>query len=86
MTVIEKQYMDAVIAINRRMQKNEIDWEQRRYEAAKEVMSAILSNPGLVAGVTPEGEPRWGTKASVASVAVKFADILIAELKKEKPE
>lgn len=83
MTVIEKQYMDAVIAINRRMRNKEIDWEQRRYEVAKDSLTAILSNPELVSGVTQEGEPKWGTPASVASVAVKFADLLIGELQKE---
>lgn len=37
MTVIEKQYMDSVININRMMRKAhdaEPDWEQRRYEIA----------------------------------------------------
>ena len=37
MTVIEKQYMDSVISINRMMRKAqdaEPDWEQRRYEIA----------------------------------------------------
>ena len=37
MTVIEKQYMDSVISINRMMRKaqdSEPDWEQRRYEIA----------------------------------------------------
>lgn len=86
-TKVEMQAMDAVIGIHREMKKaNVVDWEQRRYEVAREAMSAILSNSGLVASVTAEGEPRWGTKASVASVAVKFADILISELKKERSE
>lgn len=71
MTVIEKQYMDAVIAMNRRMQKNEIDWEQRRYEIAKEIffhkMKTSLNN------IKDDAEN-----------AVEFADLLISELKKEK--
>lgn len=40
MTVIEKQYMDAVIAMNRRLQSSQPDWEQRRYEIAKDAMCA----------------------------------------------
>lgn len=84
MTVFEKQYMDAVIAISRRMRDNEIDWEQRRYEIAKDSLSAMLSNPELVAGVTKEGEPMWGTPSSITSVAVKFADLLVSELQKKK--
>ena len=70
MTVIEKQYMDAVIAMNRRMQKNEIDWEQRRYEIAKEIffhkMKTSLNN------IKDDAEN-----------AVELADLLISELKKE---
>lgn len=71
MTVIEKQYMDAVIAMNRRMQKNEIDWEQCRYEIAKEIffhkMKTSLNN------IKDDAEN-----------AVELADLLISELKKEK--
>lgn len=41
MTKIEMQAMDAVIGIHREMKKaNEVDWEQRRYEIAKEMMPA----------------------------------------------
>lgn len=42
------QAMDAVIGIHREMRKgNEPNWEQRRYEIAKDVMCAMLSNPEL---------------------------------------
>lgn len=40
------QYMDAVIGIHREMRKaNErgIDWEQRRYEIAKDTLQGILN-------------------------------------------
>lgn len=85
MTKIEMQAMDAVIGIHREMKKvNEADWEQRRYEIAKDAMSAMLANSELVNDVTPGGEPVWGTPASLVSVAVKFADLLISELQKEK--
>lgn len=46
MTRIEMQYMDAVIAMNRKMvdqhQPCDVDWEQRRYETAKDVLCAII--------------------------------------------
>ena len=45
MTVIEKQTMDAVISLNRKTKDaNQIDWEQRRYEIAKEIFSRCLSS------------------------------------------
>lgn len=40
LTKIEMQYMDAVIGIHKEMRKaNErgVDWEQRRYEIAKDI-------------------------------------------------
>lgn len=79
MTVIEKQYMDAVIAMNRRMQKNEIDWEQRRYEIAKEMMPVVCQeakNILLRGGTVGDND--------IAQSAVEFADMLIAELQKVK--
>lgn len=48
-----------------------IDWEQRRYEIAKDVLTALLSNPTI-----------RGEYAS-SKVAVDYADALIEELKKE---
>ncbi len=79
MTVIEKQYMDAVIAINRRMRDSEIDWEQRRYEIAKEMMPVAYqeSRNILLRGVDVD-------KKDIAQAAVEFADMLIAELQKKK--
>lgn len=45
MTVIEKQTMDAIIAINRKTKDaNQIDWEQRRYEIAKDIFARCLSS------------------------------------------
>lgn len=45
MTVIEKQTMDAVISLNRKTKDaNQIDWEQRRYDIAKEIFSRCLSS------------------------------------------
>ncbi len=53
-----------------------IDWEQRRYEIAKAAMQRILSNQWDDVMNNPE-EYQY-----VATSAVKFADALIAELKK----
>jgi len=50
----------------------EIDWEQRRYEIAKDALAALLSNPTI-----------GGVYASYSKVAVDYADALIKELKKK---
>ena len=52
---------------------NTIDWEQRRYEIAKEMMAAFLSNSSR--------EVYEGTFKTQAEYAVAFADELIAKLK-----
>lgn len=66
---IEMQAMDAVIGIHREMRKaNEIDWEQRRYEIAKELFIQNIGN----SHVSVEDDVK---------TAVKWADMLINELK-----
>ena len=90
LTRIEMQYMNAVIGIHdeiRKANKRGVDWEQRRYEIAKEMMpyaaetyrSVLKAGHGL--GYNAEGKtvPELG-----ASSAVAYADALIAELRKEK--
>ena len=47
----------------------EIDWEQRRYEIAKDVLSTLVSDPNLA-------------DCEIPSTAVYYADALIKELKK----
>lgn len=49
-----------------------VDWEQRRYEIAKDMLTALLSNPTI-----------RGVYASYSKVAVRLSDALIEELKKE---
>ena len=69
------QYMDAVIGIHKEMRKaNErgVDWEQRRYEIAKDIYPIACHD------MNPSG-----SKDAPAKAAVELADILIAELKKE---
>lgn len=52
-----------------------IDWEQRRYEIAKDAMNGILSAP-VVAGVNPNPSYK-----DIATFSVRLADALIKELK-----
>lgn len=69
MTVIEQRTMDAIQSINRKMRdQHEPDWEQRRYEIAKEVMGTEASNGAF--------------SDDAAKYAVACADALITELKK----
>lgn len=68
------QAMDAVIGIHREMKKkkNEPDWEQRRYELAKEIFLRRMVHFGLT------------TIDSDIEDSVAWADRLIAELQKGK--
>lgn len=54
----------------------DIVWEQRRYEIAKDMMAAFLSNSC--------SNVYMGNPDEQAKCAVMFADALIAELKKRK--
>ena len=71
------QYMESVIEMNRRQRNSEIDWEQRRYEIVKEMMPVIYEQcvDALKLGQRSKYE-------YVAKRAVRFADLLIEELKK----
>lgn len=73
MTKIEMQAMEAIIGIHRDMKKaNEPDWEQRRYELAKEIfLRRIVS----CSSTTFEED---------ITDSVAWADRLIAELQKGK--
>lgn len=85
MTVIEKQYMDSVINISRMMRKAqdaEPDWEQRRYESAKDFMAAIMNNPDIAAGVLLKPAVAEELPVTVAKLSLTFADALIDELKR----
>lgn len=66
--------MRAIESMNRKMKdQREIDWEERRYEIAKDVLSAFMSNScsNVYAG-SPDAQ---------AKDAVLYADALINELK-----
>lgn len=63
-----------------------VDWEQRRYEIAKDAMKGILSNEDQCAYASSEahyeeGETHTIPKA-ISRYAVALADTLIEELKK----
>lgn len=81
MTKIEMQAMDAVIGIHREMKKaNEPDWEQRRYEIAKEMIPVayqVSRNVLLLGGKVDNND--------IVETAVDFADMLIAALQKKRP-
>lgn len=71
MTQIEFQAMESVKGIYREMKKaNEVDWEQRRYEIAKEIYPRVLDFT------------RADQMYAAAKTAVFLADVLISELKK----
>ena len=52
-----------------------IDWEQRRYEIAREAMNGFISAP-VVDGVNPNPSFK-----DIATFSVRLADALIKELK-----
>lgn len=61
-----------------------IDWEKRRYEIAKEAMTAIMSNNDFYEQVLYESAEKGNRQiqVSISVAAVVFADALIEELKK----
>ena len=90
LTRIEIQYMNAVIGIHDEIRKaNErgIDWEQRRYEIAKEMLPYVAETTRSILasghGLGDEAEGKTVPEVC-ASSAVVFADALIAELRKNE--
>ena len=55
--------------------QTQIDWEQRRYEIAKDILTAWCSNPDRGTGL--------GIPKNDSAAAVRYADALIEELKKK---
>lgn len=61
-----------------------IDWEQRRYEIAKDMLRTIYIEDGKEKRSTDPGiEFEYQSLEGCASEAVRFADVLIEELKKQ---
>ena len=70
MTQLEMRDVDAIIARNRKVKEsNQIDWEQRRYEIAKDILCAAYCDL---------------EQSIAAKDAVGYADALIKELKGEE--
>ena len=75
MTQLEQTFLEAATRFCRdhytrdNHDVKEIDWEQRRYEIAKDVLSTLVSDPNLA-------------DCEIPSAAVYYADALIKELKK----
>ena len=74
MNILEQRQAEAVVSIAKTMRTP--DWEQRRYEIAKDIVAGQLASP-IIEGVDPNPSMQ-----DVCIWAVKFADALIAELKK----
>lgn len=78
LTKIEMEAMEAVKGIRDELRKQrEINWEQRRYEIAKDTLQGILN------GFTATKEDIEDNSEPLTKCAVYLADALIAELKKE---
>ena len=78
MTQLEQNFFEAATKYCREHStdcnyNNEIDWEQRRYEIAKDAMCALIISDSL---------PHVTPALKVEGVAVAYADALIKELKK----
>lgn len=75
MTQLEQTFLEAATRFCRdhytrdNHDVKEIDWEQRRYEIAKDVLSTLISDPIIA-------------DCEIPSEAVRYADALIKELKK----
>lgn len=80
MTVIEKQYMKTVIRMGKRLLNGEPDWEQRRYEIAKEVMASVVG--AVVSGAIDKGAMYDPNYTSLAKTSIAAATALVDELKK----
>ena len=80
MTIEEQATHRAIQSINKKIKdQHNIDWEQRRYEIAKEIFTRCLSSS--------DGEMRAFCASHLdmhASDCVREADALIEELKKRK--
>lgn len=81
-SVLEKQYMETVIRMGKRLQNGEPDWEQRRYEVAKDVMAVMVG--AVVNGAVNKGAMYDPNYTFLARTSVDAASALIEELKKQK--
>lgn len=81
MTNIEILTLQAIQSIDCKMRdQHEIDWEQRRYEIAKECLPTVYQTALEIAKKTGVIE----NPKNIVAVAVDLADLLIENLKKDK--
>lgn len=71
MNVLEQRQAEAVVSIAKTLRTP--DWEQRRYEIAKDIFAHMMLLPQGRRSLTEEGD---------AEIAVDLADALIYALKK----
>lgn len=90
MTLLEQDFLEAATRfckdyyVKDDSNIKEIDWEQRRYEIAKDAMIMIISDEKLSfqALYTCILDKDKGSLSNISQTAVMLADILIKELKK----
>lgn len=75
MTYIEQAFLVSATRYFREAQSKEIDWEQRRYEIAKDILTAWCSNSDRGTGL--------GIPKNDSAAAVRYADALIKALKEK---
>lgn len=75
MTNLEQTFLESATRYFRESKSKEIDWEQRRYEIAKDVLIAWYSNPNRIYKTL--------SIENCTKEAVEVADALIEELKKK---
>ena len=75
MTNLEQTFLESATKYFSEAQSKEIDWEQRRYEIAKDILTAWCTNPDRGTGL--------GIPKNDSAAAVRYADALIEELKKK---
>lgn len=73
MTNLEQTFLESATRYFRESKSKEIDWEQRRYEIAKEVLPLIIGDTVI----------DYLDVVEVAKGAVRLSDELIEELKKK---
>lgn len=74
MTNLEQTFLDSATRYFRESKSKEINWEQRRYEIAKDIFATLFKSQQLIALRGP---------IDYAVESVKAADSLIEELKKK---
>ena len=80
-------YIKDLESICEQLQHDPIDWEQRRYEIAKDMLCAIYMDEGNERRSTDPGiEFEYQSLEGNAREAVRYANVLIEELKKQDNE